>query len=347
VCDTLVGEHVTTESRAFLDRLWGTASQPIPLTGLHARAASLHHLLALTPVDLVSITCHGGVDCVFLADGPLRSEQIQGWTMLSRPIVLNNSCASWPTIGPAFVNAGARGYVGTLWPVKHRPATEVATRIGETVLANPAGGIGDALRAALENCAEPAGDDSLAYVFVGLPDVPARIHAVDDSIDRQDVAEFALLTAHSLSIALIERGELPTALRLRDALMRDLIARLEETLFVGGVPGHLRCFNRQAEHLPSIVATLETDFWRNVLNHAGPDSIPGGIDELLAKHETAIQRWEEGARKIAADPDVCLEVQETRLRIVSASRPGRICDAGRSRIFELRRTRAVSAFKAR
>jgi hypothetical protein len=42
------------------------------------------------------------------------------------PIVFNNSCSSVSELGPNFLFAGARCYIGTCWPVRHEVATLVA-----------------------------------------------------------------------------------------------------------------------------------------------------------------------------------------------------------------------------
>ena len=306
VCDALADRQVKTESRSFLEHLSSTASQAVPLRGPDATGRALEHLLAIAPVDLVSLTCHGHRDSIVLADGRLRAQEIQRWSIFARPIVLNNSCASWPTTGPAFVTAGARAYVGTLWPVRHGPATRVARLVHQAILASPTATLGDALRDALKRSAESSESDALAYVLVGLPDVPARIQALSDVTDRQDVLELALISMHSLTIALVQRGQREIARRLRDALTGDLVTRLEET--VRDV-GHLRYFNRQGEYLPSIVAILETDFWTRVLEHDGPDAVPGGIEGLIARHEAAIGHWEGG--------DGSLDAQLNRVNIIS------------------------------
>jgi hypothetical protein len=45
------------------------------------------------------------------------------------PLVFNNACWSWHRLSDAFVFAGARGYVGTLFPVTDLEAQQVATAI--------------------------------------------------------------------------------------------------------------------------------------------------------------------------------------------------------------------------
>jgi len=42
------------------------------------------------------------------------------------PFIFNNTCYSWSEIGRAFLEAGARGYIGTLWQVDNKVAVECA-----------------------------------------------------------------------------------------------------------------------------------------------------------------------------------------------------------------------------
>ena len=42
------------------------------------------------------------------------------------PIVFNNSCSSWDEIAASFIDAGCRGYIGTLWSIGNESAHEAA-----------------------------------------------------------------------------------------------------------------------------------------------------------------------------------------------------------------------------
>jgi tetratricopeptide (TPR) repeat protein len=79
----------------------------------------------------------------------------------SAPVIFNNSCLSWVSVGRAFLRAGARGYVGTLWSV----ASAEAARLAQQMLAQLTRGetLGRALAASQI-------DDELtrrAYIYVG------------------------------------------------------------------------------------------------------------------------------------------------------------------------------------
>lgn len=54
---------------------------------------------------------------------------IQGFPPSAAPFVLNNACLSWHELSQRFMFAGARAYIGTLFPVMDAEAQEVGKRI--------------------------------------------------------------------------------------------------------------------------------------------------------------------------------------------------------------------------
>ncbi len=54
---------------------------------------------------------------------------IQGFPPSAAPFVLNNACSSWHALSQRFMFAGARAYVGTIFPVMDAEAQEVGHRI--------------------------------------------------------------------------------------------------------------------------------------------------------------------------------------------------------------------------
>lgn len=54
---------------------------------------------------------------------------IQGFPPSAAPFVLNNACSSWHELSQRFMFAGARTYIGTLFPVMNAEAQEVGHRI--------------------------------------------------------------------------------------------------------------------------------------------------------------------------------------------------------------------------
>lgn len=54
---------------------------------------------------------------------------IQGFPPSAAPFVLNNACSSWHELSQRFMFAGARAYIGTLFPVMDAEAQEVGKRI--------------------------------------------------------------------------------------------------------------------------------------------------------------------------------------------------------------------------
>jgi hypothetical protein len=53
------------------------------------------------------------------------------------PLVFNNSCLSWEEIAASFIDAGCRGYIGTLWSVGNDTAREAARRFYEQCWSQP------------------------------------------------------------------------------------------------------------------------------------------------------------------------------------------------------------------
>ena len=54
---------------------------------------------------------------------------IQGFPPSCSPMVINNGCSSWHELSKRFTFAGARAYVGTLFPVTEAEAQEVGALI--------------------------------------------------------------------------------------------------------------------------------------------------------------------------------------------------------------------------
>ena len=89
---------------------------------------------------------------------------LQGLAPNCSPIVLNNACSSWHQLSQRFTFAGARAYVGTLFPVTDAEAQEIGTSLFEKQLA-------EALPSALwssQNAVYGA-QDRRPYAMIGLP----------------------------------------------------------------------------------------------------------------------------------------------------------------------------------
>lgn len=49
------------------------------------------------------------------------------------PVIFNNSCWSWGAISSFFLVAGARGYIGTLWPIRNGDAVKASEKFYEMI----------------------------------------------------------------------------------------------------------------------------------------------------------------------------------------------------------------------
>ncbi|SEF37619.1 hypothetical protein SAMN05421837_114180 [Amycolatopsis pretoriensis] len=178
---------VATEGAAYEELLAGGLSAPLVLSAERALHRVLHELVHAVDTDLLLIIAHGRDD--YLDDGVnerIHDTTIRNWRMRGRPVVINNSCGSWTSTGSAFVAAGARAVVGTLWPV----ANDLAIRVGERV----AGHLhGQELVAAVKDAV--SGDpDAAAYLYVGLPHTRVSSRATVDENETITVLTRMLLT---------------------------------------------------------------------------------------------------------------------------------------------------------
>jgi hypothetical protein len=73
-------------------------------------------------------SCH--IECV----DSIHQGQFQSLASNSYPTIFNNTCSSWYEIAINFVAAGARAYLGTLWPVDNAVAREAAREFYKHVL---------------------------------------------------------------------------------------------------------------------------------------------------------------------------------------------------------------------
>jgi CHAT domain-containing protein len=97
-----------------------------PLIGARANRAALQQARA---VDLLHVAAHGGITpsgtFIRLADGDVTVTDVMSWGLAPRVVMLA-SCASgaraggslWGTMGGAFLAAGSRAVVATLWSIE-------------------------------------------------------------------------------------------------------------------------------------------------------------------------------------------------------------------------------------
>jgi len=64
--------------------------------------------------------------CSIKCSDSIYQAMFQTLSPLSSPIIFNNSCWSWSGVAEVFLVGGARGYIGTLWKVDNKIASEAA-----------------------------------------------------------------------------------------------------------------------------------------------------------------------------------------------------------------------------
>lgn len=99
---------------------------------------------------------------------------LQGLAPNAAPFVLNNACSSWHELSQRFMFAGARAYIGTLFPVMDVEAQEVGRRIFQD---NHAGVLCNTLWATQNSVYGNQG--RRPYVMVGLPFSSVQANTVD------------------------------------------------------------------------------------------------------------------------------------------------------------------------
>ena len=123
-----------SESPEVRRRLRHGRTYPLVLRDLAANSAALQTYTALLPVEGIFLDTLGDEGSIMFADArrgmkPMSAAEI-GLTLdlAHAPLVFSHIAFSWLSVGAAFMSAGARGYVGTLWSVESEPAQEMALR---------------------------------------------------------------------------------------------------------------------------------------------------------------------------------------------------------------------------
>ncbi|MBI3272511.1 MAG: tetratricopeptide repeat protein [Planctomycetes bacterium] len=133
--DDAVGFHLvfdtgafgTPETRDVVKALEFRASSTLVLRDFAATGLALIHLTQELPVDVVFFNTHGSDQGIAMKDADLPAfKLVQRVDLSSRPIVFNNSCLSWVSVGREFLRIGARAYVGSLWSIDSADAAKVA-----------------------------------------------------------------------------------------------------------------------------------------------------------------------------------------------------------------------------
>ncbi|MGW5285394.1 CHAT domain-containing protein, partial [Streptomyces collinus] len=305
VFDALSGTR-PTEGGVFVDRLQRGLSHPMVLTGPAARGTVMEAALRHLDTDLVLLVAHGRDD--HLEDwhnDPVPASAICGWHLRGRPVVFNNSCSSWTTTSRAFLRAGARAVIATLWPVANEFATRVATTVG-TQLHHPDGpDIAALLREALGNAADgpedgpgglagaPADDDGVAtraaYLFVGLPGTSFLDRPAFGRAETVAALTHTLNRLYDAFAALIGEGIPEVVPALYQGSTPFLRERLAALLIPGEPPLHLAPPWELLTLLDVdfLLARLDNEICRRVLDVLPPHERGGAAAEMATSLEKA------------------------------------------------------------
>jgi hypothetical protein len=82
----------------------------------------------LEPVRKETVERVVGSSAMLMSDSNLIFAQ-HSMADMGTPIIVNNACASWHRLANDMTFAGARAYIGTLFPVTPIEASEVVTRL--------------------------------------------------------------------------------------------------------------------------------------------------------------------------------------------------------------------------
>ena len=298
VCDSLTQGNNATEATAFFERLTKTVSRPMVLEERCANRKMLSELSSRLPVDLIILICHGEGEDIFLDDGPMSSTEINCLQLKAGPVVLNNSCSSWSTTGPAFLQAGASAYIGTLWPITQTAAEQMSITCAHAITENSELEVGDILQQVIAELAKQDMDDASAYFLVGLPSVMVRMSNLTDEQEKIDVAEQGLQLVYDIAHQLLDDGNIEVAKFLISSLGQQVGDQLKDKVLSTDIPQHLRIINLEGEHVTSFLATLEAIFKGRLVFLAGEAAIPGGIDHVIQLHEQAVSEWESGHERM-------------------------------------------------
>ncbi len=156
------GYFRTSETADVMRQVSSHFTHSILLDGEYATALSLMHLSDSLPVELVFFNTHGSDESIVLSDMPVPRRIITRFVKFpQRPIVFNNSCQSWTSIGREFVRIGARGYIGTLWSIPSDLAADFARTVMHRVTTEEAAACQAMVSTGLSETIERS------YIYVG------------------------------------------------------------------------------------------------------------------------------------------------------------------------------------
>ena len=173
-----IGEFKTNETADVLRVLNDRPAIVLLLSEAAAAVLNLGRLGELLPIEFIHFNTHGNQQKIMLADGDLPAWKLLRNALPSRPFVFNNSCLSWIGVGREFIRIGARGYIGTLWPVDAEQAARLAKSVLERTVQQ-----GWPIARAIRQTGVDRHTDR-AYIFAGT--ASARLATLSDNRSRRE-----------------------------------------------------------------------------------------------------------------------------------------------------------------
>jgi hypothetical protein len=156
--------------------------------------------------------------------------------------VINNSCSSWHTIGSSFIRAGARAYVGTLWPVPNYLAGVFATEFSSGVHSPDGGNVAlqfDAAVSSICNRGQEASEVAGSYVFIGVPEIQLLIRPSIAVSEAVALLSDVLVSGFAVLKQVAQHGRPDLAIDLHQPITESLRERFHSHLVPGEMPPHL------------------------------------------------------------------------------------------------------------
>ncbi|TAU35388.1 CHAT domain-containing protein [Rhizobium ruizarguesonis] len=286
-------------------------SNVIQFEGMAAQSDVLSEVLHRCPSELLLIAAHGVDDSIELADGRrIRASEISDWVLSGSPIVFNNSCNSWAGVGTAFLRAGARAYVGTLWGVGHHVAGQAGSRFLQHLRNQKLKTVASALQSTLgdlSNFDHGETSDYASYIYVGLPQTTARMEPALNRFERLETASVALHRLYAMLHRLVEDARAPVALLMRQSIHDAVAAGFSGISELGEAPLPLP---------PPLAGTiLDLDFVLgtadlHILQHIGqvlpPERQEPILKEAIEVLDTVVDElatWKDRHSKFQRPPD--------------------------------------------
>jgi hypothetical protein len=209
-----IGVFKTNETADVLRVLNDRPAIVLLLSGAAAAVLNLGRLGELLPIEFIHFNTHGNQQEIVLADGDLPAWKLFRNALPSRPFVFNNSCLSWVGVGREFIRTGARGYIGTLWPVDAEQAARLAKSVLERAVQQ-----GWSIARAIRQTGVDRHTDR-AYIFAGT--ASACLATLSDNRSRREALALGIRQLlNALLRSLAQGSEGPPGIFIRP--MQDLL----------------------------------------------------------------------------------------------------------------------------